>query len=111
MDSREQMSDGERLACMTVQIYEEMMGLCTHIHEAFSDMLTIAEQVQSDSDRDWNETDEELKEWMEQQVKNLEILFKANDLRADFVDDLLKRSQDPKLSVVLGGNPPSGTVH
>ena len=106
----EQMSDGERLASLTTEVYGYMMRYCRCLHLSFSDMLKIASEMQ-DIKKDWDKNDDELKNWMEEQVKTLENIFKADDVRTHFVADLLKRTGDSELSAILGEAPPSDTVH
>jgi len=106
----EQMSDGEKLASLTLDAYAHMMRYCRCLHLSFSDMLKIASEMQ-DTKKDWDKNDDELKDWMEEQVKILENIFKVDDVRTHFVADVLKRTGDSELSAILGEAPPSDTMH
>ena len=76
--------EGEvHLARLTLEIYEVMVDYCRYMHASFSEMLKNTDE------KDLDEDDKLLAEWIEDQVSTLEKIFDHDQMRKNIIEKIM----------------------
>lgn len=76
--------EGEvHLARLTLEIYEVMVDYCRYMHASFSEMLKNTDE------KDLDEDDKLLAEWIGDQVSTLEKIFDHDQMRKNIIEKIM----------------------
>ncbi len=92
----------EALAHLTVENYQTMLNYCKMLHDAFSNMLKVANEDDS------IEPDEELYAWTTEQVEIIDHICSADEARDSLIEEMVTNFYS---ETNLSGSRNGGTIN